>query len=243
MFAPIFLLVVAASAPDDFSMILPMSPETAEGQRRIAARALEICGGRYPQLGRYRFSGTEALTGDRTGESRFEIQQELTCLDAPPPAQPRGATSAPSDWQPGPEDERQVLALTRRYFSLVDAGEAAPVHALWSQGNQETTPLAERAAELEEFRRNAGAPGEHRIAALTWYVNPEGAPRPGIYVAADYERAYSRLEFNCGYVVWFREGEGRYVLIREETSSFPRGTDASPTVIEEARRQLRCPQP
>lgn len=230
-------LLLLAVAPNVFSMTLPVSPETAEGQRLISARAVEICAGRYPHLGRYRFEGTETLTGEARGQARFEVQQELECMDAPPAEV--AADTGPADWQPSAQDVRLITELTMRYFALLDAGNTAEATRLWS-ADQQAEMSPERLEQLRTFRREAGRPGDHQIRALTWYVNPENAPRPGIYAAADYERRYSELAFNCGYLIWFREAEGRYVIVREETNSFPRTAAASEATIREARSQFGC---
>jgi uncharacterized protein DUF4019 len=230
---------LAAAGPEDFSIPLPISPETLEGQRRIAERAAEICGRRFPQLGEYRFTGEETvpLSGPRT--AAFEVRQELACLDRPPPA--TSGTPAPSDWRPTPEDEREVMAQTERYFALVDAGNAEAIDALWVESQRAAMPLPERAAALTAFRRQSGTPGHHRIVALTWYINPPNAPAPGIYVAADYERSYSALALNCGYVVWLREGSGRYRLVREETNILGREEPPmSPERLAETRSLMHC---
>ncbi len=234
-------LLLVMLGPNDFSMSLPLSPETAEGQRLIAERALEICGGRYPHLGRYRFEGSERTQPDGKRSAVFAVEQEMACMDARPPETRPTEEAAPADWEPSLDDERRVQELTRRYFALVDAGDSKRAHEMWSSNTRLTTPLDARAAQIDDFRKQAGKPGEHRIAALTWYVNPPGAPTPGIYVAADYERSYEKLALNCGYVVWFRERNGGYVLIREENNMLPRQPqEPSPQSLDETRAMLGC---
>ncbi|HEV7658353.1 MAG TPA: hypothetical protein VGO55_00765 [Allosphingosinicella sp.] len=233
------LLVLLHAGPDDFRLTIPVSPETAEGQRLLAERARQICAGRYPMLARYRFSGREQVGADGRRSGLYDVSQELSCADRPPPVSME--TPAPADWRATESDEAGARAATERYFAAVDAGDAARVHAMWTASQQAATPLAERAAELRSFRAQAGRPGRHRIVRLTWYVNPDGADRPGIYVAADYERSYSGFYLNCGYLVWFRQAPGRYELIREETGVVGAG-DApnSPEGIAQARSLARC---
>lgn len=233
------LLVLLHAGPDDFRLTIPVSPETAEGQRLLAERALQICAGRYPVLARYRFSGREQVGPDGRRSGLFDVSQELSCADRPPPAAVE--TPAPADWRATERDEADARAATERYFAAVDAGDAARVHAMWSANQQAARSVEERAAELRGFLDQAGRPGRHVIARLTWYVNPQGADRPGIYVAADYERSYSGFFVNCGYLVWFREAPGRYELIREETCIVGAG-DApnSPEGIAQARSLARC---
>lgn len=238
------LLGVALAAllhggPDDFRLTLPVSPETAEGQRLLAERALQICGGRYPVLTRYRFAGREAVGPDGRLTGQFDVSQELSCADRPPPVSEE--RPAPADWRATERDEADARAATERYFAAVDAGDAARVHAMWIASQQRATSLEERRLELQRFRAEAGTPGRHRIVRLTWYVNPEGADRPGIYLAADYERVYSGLFVNCGYLMWFREAPGRYALIREETGMLAaRDAPTTPEGIAQARSLARC---
>jgi hypothetical protein len=238
------LLEVALSTllhagPDDFRLTIPVSPETDEGQRLLAERARQICVGRYPVLTRYRFSGREEVGSDGRLTGQFDVHQELSCADRPPPVAVE--TPAPADWRATERDEADARAATELYFAAVDAGDAARVHAMWIASQQAATSLEERATELRRFRAQAGTPGRHRIARLTWYVNPPGADRPGIFVAADYERAYSGFFVNCGYLMWFREAAGRYALIREETGILAaRDAPSTPEGIAQARSLLRC---
>jgi hypothetical protein len=237
------ILLMAPSAAglrdEGFTLVMPVSPETEEGARLIARRAIEICRGKYPKLGRYRFKGSEPAKGSTGFAARFEVRMELSCLDGPPEV--ASAEPAPADWKPSIIDEKMAAEMTHRYFALVDAGDGAGVHALWSRANQEMTPLPERQVSIRKFREVAGVPTGHRILKLTWYVNPQGAP--GVHVAVDYERTYRGLAFNCGYLVWFREPSGRLVLIREETNFLTRKVAESFSVekVAEARALMRCP--
>ena len=228
-----------ATAPESFTMTVPVSPDSEEGRRIVALRAVEACAGRYPRLGRYTYVGSTEVGG---GEAvRYEVRQELVCLDAPP-ARP-AEQPAPSDWQPGETDHKQIVELTERLFALTDAGRVEDVHGLWSGANQEMVPLAERRAALDDFRAKAGRPLQHRIAKITWYVNPPSAPTPGIYAAVDYERAYSQLAANCGFIVWFREPSGRYVITRQEDGTLPKEQAESLSLerLAQVRELLKCP--
>jgi hypothetical protein len=236
----LWALAAVALGPNDFTITIPISPDTPEGQRLVATRAQEICGSRYPIGGRYRFTGDERISpqGDRL--SSFQVRQELTCSDTPPFA-PSG-DRAPDGWQPSERDTREILALSQRYFAAVDGGDAEAAHAMWSVDQQAETPVAERRRGIEEFRRQAGPSGADPRMRLTWYVNPDGAPRPGIYVAADYERSYANLALNCGYLIWYREGDARYRLTRQENTIVARtATPLSAEQLAPVRQQSRCP--
>jgi hypothetical protein len=248
-FFPLLIAALAAagsasepgSREAPFTLVMPVSPESRDGQDRIWAKAQEVCGEWFPVLGQYRFEGTERLSGGTTSDPSFTVHQQLVCSEVPivrvfdTPADPA--------WQPSAGDEAQVRDLMIRYFALVDSGDAAAAHAHWSAANQEMTSLSERSRAIAEFRRTAGTPETHRIWKLSWYVNPEGAPEPGIYVAADYERKYSNLGFNCGYLAWLRQADGSYRIVREETTLVTSADAAKlpPQDLAAMRTASRCP--
>lgn len=230
--------LLALAGPDDFTLVMAERPDSAEGQRRLLEHATQICGARYPSMARYRFTGTESLQGATT--PRYEVRQELTCSDAPPAAQTGQAV--PADWQPSEPEVREIEALTRRFFTAIDSGDAETAHSLWSENQQAETPLAERRRDIEAFRQQAGRTSAPPVTRLTWYVNPAGAPRPGVYVAVDYERSYANLTMNCGYLVWYREGEGRYRLTRQENMVVARNAGTpSADELAQLRQASRCP--
>jgi hypothetical protein len=166
--------------------------------------------------------------------------RHTTCSETPPSA-PAGE-AAPADWQASQRDVREIEALTLRFFAAIDSGDAETAHGLWSDDEQSETPLDERRRSIESFRQQAGRPGAAPVTRLTWYVNPVGAPRPGIYVAVDYERSYANLTMNCGYLIWYREAGGRYRLTRPEDSVMARsaGTPAAEQLAQ-LRQASRCP--
>ena len=227
------------SNQQSFTITIPVSPETLEGQALLAAKAAEICGSKYPNLSRYQFEGLQKVAPDGAQQGAFTVRQNFECLDGPP-AEAAG-TPVPSDWKPSAQDEQHVRAITRRYFSLVDSGDAAAIHALWSASNRDLMPLDKRAEELAAFRRESGRLLDKHIAKITWYVNPPAAPAPGVYAAVDFERRYSRLALNCGYLIWFRQPDGNYVLQRQENSNLAKLDDNSQTSLTQARQLMRCP--
>ncbi|HZF44172.1 MAG TPA: DUF4019 domain-containing protein [Sphingomonadaceae bacterium] len=224
-----------------FTLSMSVRPDTREGQLLLAREAQRRCDLLFARLGRYRFEGNRALGETTPKPVKWKVRQEFTCGKAlaevpqPPAADP--------DWQPTPAIEQEIMNATARYFAWVDAADAPNAHAAWSAENQQMLPLAQRREVLTDERKAAGEPLGHRVLKLSWYINPADAPMPGIYVAADYEKRYRNLAAHCGYLVWFRQPDGRFVIVREEAGRLNR-SDASamsPSMLAEARAQLRCP--
>lgn len=243
--APLIVLAapVAASPPDkSFTMKMSVRPDTAEGQLLLAREAYRRCAPLLPQPGRYQFEGVQQLGKKTQKPITWKVRQQFTCGSAPPtPVQTPAAVDP--NWQPTPEIDRAIRDATIRYFALVDAADGMRAHAIWSASNRAMTPLAERQALLSSSRKTAGEPLGHRIDKLTWYVNPEGADTPGLYVAVDYEKRYRNLALSCGYLMWFQEADGRFVLVREESGTLTKAHAAtmSQNILAEVRTQLRCP--
>lgn len=243
---PYILLAAISPAPAaqvdrSFTVTMAVRPDTPEGQSFLFKESQRRCAPLVPQAGRYRFEGSERLGTNKPKPAKWKVQQALVCGSASPPvAAPSAADPA---WRPTAEIEKAIIDTTNRYFALVDAADGPNAHAFWSASNQEMVPLERRQAELSRVKVMAGKPLGHRILKLTWYVNPEGAPVPGIYVAADYEKDYGNLAANCGYLVWFRQPDGRFVIVREETGFLTKeqAGKMSSGDLAEARAGLRCP--
>lgn len=232
------LLWLLAVQPTAFDMELPVSPETPAGQRMVAIRAIELCAGRYPVLGHYRFDVNETVEGT-AAPSRFHIRQELECRDTPPTPRAPAGEPLPANWQASEADQRRATEATRAYFAAVDAGDVARLEAMMTPGHRADQTTADRTQQLAAFRERAGRPSAHRIIRVSWYVNPPGV-EPGAYAAVDFDRTYARLAISCGYVAWHRQPDGRLLLVREETGSAPRTPDLTPDQIARFRVQLQC---
>lgn len=228
------LSLLIAQQPLPLVMEMDVSPETDAGRSQVALRAVEMCAGRYPQLGRYTFEGEARSNADA---GRFVYRGELTCLDRPPATDP--GAPLPADWQPAPSDEAAARTATMAFFAAVDRNDVSAWEAMMTPSYRGTGTTDERVARLAQFHREAGAPGHHRIIRTTWYVNPPGVP-PGAYVAVDFDRSYAGLSVSCGYVAWHRQANGRLLLVREESGNAPRVEGMSSEQRAEIRRQLRC---
>jgi hypothetical protein len=140
--------------------------------------------------------------------------------------------------------EEDIRKLTEAHFRLLATGQIdaafAQVDAAGLGGDAASWMKNERS-----FQSIAGAPTSITILKVTVYDNPDGAPTPGLYVAADFRNAYANVPFQCGYLMWFRERDGRFRITRQEKGhvtaeqlkAIPVGQHA------EIKRRLRCEVP
>jgi hypothetical protein len=225
MFLQLFLAVqtlaavpgVSVDRLDETSFLLSIPADAASsvaaGQARLGPAAKLACQKRRPVLGRYRFIAEE-------GRNAFE--QELICVD--PGHRLDLATSAVAGeaLEPSRADQQAVLAASYGYFAAKDAGQFAQAHAWLSDRMRARFPLAEWTAAARTFNTEAGAPRGRRVVEITWYKDPEDAPEPGLYVAADWSADFAKAEFVCGYLMWHATPDGRFRLVREEQNMAPK---------------------
>jgi len=105
---------------------------------------------------------------------------------------------------------------------------SAPVDDTWRQ-------------EQAEFREEAGALTNVDVWQVTVYVDPPGAPEPGIYVATDLEVTYENL-IACGYFIWFEDADGSLRITRRDVGEISRDvvSKMSESQLAEVRSDFRC---
>jgi hypothetical protein len=213
-----------------------------QGQIRAMQEAAKLCGGYPVTLGHYRWQSEEKL--DSSARSRtvgaLTLEQEAECAAAPPPVVPR-----PTGWQPGAADMKTVLDLTGRYFAARDSGRYRDAWSLLTPSMQEMGPLSEWQADKEAFNDRSGGGLRREPVKVTWYDNPANAGVAGIFAAVDFVGKADKLQIICGYLVWLRQADGSWRLMREEEGSIEDrpGITSSPEQLAQAKAAMGCPGP
>lgn len=199
-----------------FLVSLPATPDLAarDAQARIAPAARLACQARRPVLGRYRY-----LAEEGKGSS---FEQELICLAPGHKLGIAAAADSGGALEPSRADQQAVLAASYGYFAAKDEGRFAAAHGLLTDRMRARFPFAEWRKAAETFNAEAGRPRGRRVVEITWYKDPEGAPEPGLYVAADFSADFEKAEFVCGYLMWQVQPDGGFRLVREEQNMAPR---------------------
>jgi hypothetical protein len=131
------------------------------------------------------------------------------------------------------------------YFANLENGKYSESYSMLSEARQSDEPRSSWIASARDFRAQAGDRLGGGVTDVTVYIDPPGAPLPGVYVAADYEIKYERVPFRCGYIVWFQNENGLFEAISEETGSIDEETafQLSAEQLLEVRRRFRCIAP
>ena len=219
-----------------------------EAQQTILAAAWKICGGRQPRLGKYNFSGSERLRresespGTDEGQESFVFVQEVSCGEEP--------ETKPEPSRALSQEERvfvegTVAALTNAYLVGQTTGDYLKSYDMLSEFIKSSASYGDWKKQREEFMDVAGPLQETEVWRITIYIDPSGAPEPGIYVAADYEMSFEKVPHKCGYLVWLEQEDRTFRITREETGYLDLATvsrlDESEVAGVKARIGCRVP--
>jgi hypothetical protein len=174
---------------------------------------------------------------------RILLAASFVCLacDAAQAAVPPAAGVPDQMVEPTPDDEAELRQLTHRYLTARDARDYATAFAILAPGLQAQTTFEEWGFDRDGASFHAGALVSRRITLIRWYRNPEGAPA-GVYAAVDLSSAYTRQSIHCSTLMYRREGDGSFRIIRE-TDNFVETEIArqmSPEQVASVKAQYNC---
>lgn len=207
-------------------------------QSALVPTAKRLCADRGLVLGAFKFTEPSDAASANRGAGRATFQQELYCKSPEQDSE----IAAPATASPSEAQQQAVLDATYRYLAAKDGGRLSDAYAMLSRRSKLSTPEREWIGKARDFNAQAGAVRTRRVTGISWYSNPPNAPEPGLYVAADLNGAFENVEFLCGYVVWKRDDDGRFRLVREEQNFVERRRDADRTPLDRAplRAQMGC---
>ena len=208
-------------------------------QAALVPTATRLCANRRFFLGAFKFAEETAAAGAKAGAAQASFQQELYCSG---PLQLSGSAAAAA--APGPSEARQqaVLKATYGYLAAKDGNRLSEAYAMLSPRAKLASTEPDWIARTRAFNQQAGAVRARRVTAISWYSDPPEAPEPGLYVAADLNGEFEKVELLCGYVVWRLDADGGFRLVREEQNFLERRTGAKLPPLDRAplRAQMGC---
>lgn len=210
-------------------------------QRLVLPRATEACTDAAPRFGRYRFESSQPVAASATEGERFEFVQEFTCgggAAVPPMLAARTAV---------PDEELARLAedvanRTRTLIASANPEMLESIHSKFSGPLAEMLPLSKWTEEQTSLHRDAGAMAPNPQVRVTTFIDPEGAPVPGVYLAVDFQARYRRAPYRCGYVMWLVDRQSKLSVIRLEDGviSEEMKSAMTPDQLAQTRQEFRC---
>jgi hypothetical protein len=201
----------------ELSVVLPGTDDPAQGHAALAPTAERICGQRAVVMGRYTFEGQAPIAGTVTGTASVTFRQQVECRapDEMAPAPESPVPPAPAT-PPTMQDEADVRSRTLAYLAAKDRGAFDEAHRMLSPATAKLMTVESWRAPRAAFNAQTQGDPRPQVLRITFYDDPAEAPSPGRYAAADYRTEFQNQALYCGFVVWLRQADGSYLIVREE---------------------------
>lgn len=207
-----------------------------ESQAAIAGVVQQVCGSKTPAWGK--FEATRQLSVAKDGKTTpAKFVQLIRCVE--PAAS--GAPTPRRAFAPDAAMELAVKAIALNFLSDYEGGAGTASWNLLSAPMKQSRPIVDWRAGVRKRAVEIGTAPEHRIAKLTWYVDPPNGP-PGIFAALDYAGKSSKQAFLCGYVMLIRGSDDQWSVMRVESGSIPVeiARKSPPHELAQLKRTIRC---
>jgi hypothetical protein len=229
---------------DSFDLVLKSySSRTVEaGQQELLPKAKEVCGVKGVGNGKYQFETLEPVNSTAANVPVLVLKQNIICG---PAAEAQAAAEAPKNaneqWHPVTAQVQRVELQSNTYFAAKDGRRYKEAYELLSPASKQVTPFERWSAVAEDLNSKMGQVLHRDIKKITWYKNPPQAA-PGTYAAVDFSSQFTNANIHCGYLVWFEQGDGSFVMVREEVNFIDKATEQKlkPDELERARAKFGC---
>ena len=206
--------------------------QQAEVDAEINRQAASLCGDRDIHWGEFRSLAKIGKNPRAEPALVTGYTKEFSCVAREQASYP----AAPADWKASSADEQEAVAVLNSYYAKRDRGDFAGSFAMFQPGV--LGDLVSWSAQEAVTNKKIGT-GTRRVTGVTWYVNPDAAPHPGIYVAIDFVGDFPSTYFYCGYLALYRRGPGSYEITREEQNMFTHGDGKpDPTQVQQMRSAM-----
>lgn len=232
------------SGPDSFELLLENEAplEIDQAQSSIYPSAIELCAGKKPLFGKYSFQGDEPLADGSEGSS-FTFLQIISCVDEVV------TVVVPAELKLSNLQEKaikdRIKVLTEEFLSAKESGDFQKAYTMLDPGMQSVAEFAVwRSNESNYSEETQGKLISRDIWRITVYNNPPGSPKPGFYIAADYENSYEKSPVHCGYLMWYLPSadSSNFLIMREEYGNIPADilNKIPNEKLQSIRNQLGC---
>jgi len=191
--------------------------EIKNAQSTLYPLAAQLCGNKAPIFGKYTFDSSEPLLNE-AGKSSFKLIQEIECGKESHTVQEQVANSLSESDKVAMSS--QAKRLTEDFFASKEAGKFEEAYNFLGEemkGLDEYSVWEDR--ESSKFGESIGGLLAREFWKITVYDNPVNSPKPGVYIAVDYESSYEKLPTECGFVIWYTSNEKplAFTIMRQES--------------------------
>jgi hypothetical protein len=229
---------------DSFRLVLKSysSRNVESGQQELVPKAKEVCGEKDVGYGKYQFETLEPINPTLANGPVVVLKQEIACgPTAGAQALSGSPKSADGQWHPDKAQVQLVELKSNEYFAAKDGRRYKEAYELLSPASKEITPFARWSSAAENFNSTVGEVLHRDIKKITWYKNPPQGLRD-TYAAVDFSSQFANANTHCGYLVWFEQSDGSFLIVHEEQNFIDRATEQKlkPDELDRIRAQFGC---
>jgi hypothetical protein len=144
-----------------------------------------------------------------------------------------------AEYTPNDSERSEIQRLTDRYFALLDAQDYVGAYSMQTPGLQTMMPFADFEAMMKSSKEKLGPLVERQQTKTTWHLDPDNAPRPGLYVAVDFVSHYKNANQHSEYLIWYRGSKKEPFLLTRHETNFMLDKDATVLAQQEAQPQAQ----
>ena len=237
-------IAVQSIGDDSFRLVLKSynSSTVGAGQQELLPKAKEVCGAKTVSYGKYQFKTMEPV-GPTTASGTFLVlTQDITCgLSAGTQLSAAPTIVRDERWRPTDAQVQHVERQSNTYFAAKDGRRYKDAYELLSTSAKQITSFERWSSVAQNFNSKAGEVLHRDIKKITWYKNPPQAA-PGTYAAVDFSSQFANVNIHCGYLVWFEQGDGSFVMVREEENFIDKVMEQkmNPNELVRVRSEFGC---
>ncbi|WP_426196788.1 DUF4019 domain-containing protein [Massilia sp. DWR3-1-1] len=145
------------------------------------------------------------------------------------------AAGAQAGWQASSAQVQAVEQQSQAYFAAKDGRRLEDAYKMQSPALTHMASFDSWRSDTVKAQATIGAVVRRDIKKITWYKDPPKGP-PGTYAAVDFSSEFANTAVHCGYLVWREQGDGSFLLVREEENYIDKATEQ--TLTPEARQGI-----
>ncbi len=209
-------IVVERIDDNAFRLVLTSKRSTSveAGQLELMPKASEVCGARFPSLGKYQFELDEPVATASDAATTLLLRQDIACELTDTRKVSLTAPLLTPDIVPSIAEDQRAQSATLTFFSLLEGAKYKEAYDMQSEALREAESLSQLRDRSEKFNAASGTSISRKIKKVTWYRDPPGL-EPGNYAAVDFLSSFKNIPYACGYLVWKDAGIALQLLRQE----------------------------
>jgi hypothetical protein len=145
-------------------------------------------------------------------------------------------------WEPSEQDQLKIKLVSYQYLQAKENGEFETAFKAFSDENASAIEFKTWKYDQLIFNATAGASVDRTFTRVSWYESSPDNALPGIFVTVDYSSIFTNIDIQCGMLMWHKNVDGNFELIREQNNFIDKETQKklSASEIEQTRDKFGC---